>query len=217
MTGDRRFNELRRTVPGVSRETFEDLIGFEALFRKWAPSINLAASSTLEALWTRHILDSAQLVALKPDARMWLDLGSGGGFPGLVVAILLKGRSDSHIDLVESAGKKAAFLRMAAGALHLPARVHQVRIEALGPEIGSPDLVTARALAPLPKLLGLAQRWLSDGSVGLFQKGRDYRVEVDASRYEWDFDLLEHPSITEPDAAILEVRELRRRRAGRQD
>lgn len=215
MSGDQRFEELRGVVADVSRETFADLAAFESLFRKWAPSINLAAPSTIASLWTRHIVDCAQLVALKPNARRWLDLGSGGGFPGLVIAILQKGRDGARVDLVESAGKKAAFLRLAAGTLGIPAKVHQCRIEAAASQIATPEIVTARALAALPKLFELSEPWLADGATGLFQKGRDYRREVEASRYAWTFDLVEHPSVTEPDAAILEIAGLKRQVAGR--
>ncbi|MEJ2480745.1 MAG: class I SAM-dependent methyltransferase, partial [Acidihalobacter sp.] len=115
---------------------------------------------------------------------------------------------------IESAGKKAAFLRMVAGTLGLPATVHQSRIESIGAKIAVPEIVTARALAPLPKLLDLAEPWLSGGAMALFQKGRDYRREVEASRYAWSFDLVEHSSVTEPDAAILEIAGLRRQAAG---
>lgn len=206
-----RLTGLKRVVPDVSRETFDDLVAFEGLFRKWAPAINLAAASTLDGLWERHIIDSAQLAALKPAARRWLDLGSGGGFPGLVTAILLKGKEGAHVDLVESAGKKAAFLRTAGATLNLPVTVHQGRIEAFAETVSSPEIVSARALAALPKLLGLAEPWLLSGATALFQKGRDYRQEVAAARYAWDFDLVEHPSVTEPDAAILEISGLKRR------
>ena len=152
---------------------------------------------------------------LKPNARRWLDLGSGGGFPGLVIAILQKGRDGARVDLVESAGKKAAFLRLAAGTLGIPAKVHQCRIEAAASQIATPEIVTARALAALPKLFELSEPWLADGATGLFQKGRDYRREVEAGRYAWTFDLVEHPSVTEPDAAILEIAGLKRQVAGR--
>lgn len=156
-------------------------------------------------------MDSAQLVALRPDAIRWLDLGSGGGFPGLVTAILLKGRGAGQVDLVESAGKKAAFLRTVAAEMSLPVAVHNRRIESLGAtELPMPQVLTARALAPLPVLLGLAATWLRAGSIGLFQKGRDYPREVAESRDEWSFELIEHPSATEAGASILEISSLRK-------
>lgn len=205
-----RLRELREVVPDVSRETLDALVHFEAVFRKWAPAINLAAPSALEQLWTRHILDSAQLLALQPQATRWLDLGSGGGFPGIVTAILLKPRSNARVDLVESAGKKAAFLRTVVADMSLPAVVHNKRIEALEPsELSYPQVVTARALAPLPALLGLVWPWIGMGSIGLFQKGRDYSRELAQSRDEWSFEVIEHRSVTDADAAILQISALR--------
>jgi 16S rRNA (guanine527-N7)-methyltransferase len=190
----------------VSRETFDRLVAFEALFQKWASRINLSAPSTLGDVWSRHILDSAQLLRLAPEARRWLDLGSGGGFPGLVMAILLSERRDAHVDLVESNRKKAAFLQSVIGQFGLQARVHAIRIH--DASIPLPDVVTARALAPLPVLLGLSQRWLVAGAAGLFHKGRDYRTEIEESAHQWRFDLLEHRSMIDPQSVILEIRNL---------
>lgn len=109
MTVDSRYSSLKTIVPGVSRETNERLIAFEELFRKWSSAINLASPSTLADLWSRHILDSSQIFPLAPDAKRWLDLGSGGGFPGIVTACFLKEVQSASIDLVESAGKKLHF------------------------------------------------------------------------------------------------------------
>jgi 16S rRNA (guanine527-N7)-methyltransferase len=209
MTADKHA-ELEAVAGPVSRETYERLIRFESLFRKWAERINLAAPSTLPHLWSRHILDSAQLMKLAPEAKRWLDLGSGGGFPGAVVAILLRDRPGASIDLVESNAKKAAFLKTALGELQASARVHVARIEAFSrPEEGI-EVVTARALAALPALLGLASPWLAAGARGLFHKGRDYRREVEESRDAWRFDLVEHTSAVDRDGVILEISDLRR-------
>ncbi len=106
MSADTRFESLKAIVPSVSRETADRLIAFEELFRKWSKAINLASPSTLNALWTRHILDSAQLFPLASDAKQWLDIGSGGGFPGIVTACFLADQSGGAIDLIESAGKR---------------------------------------------------------------------------------------------------------------
>ena len=209
MTIDR-HTELEAIAGPVSRETFERLIRFESQFRKWSERINLAAPSTLPHIWSRHILDSAQLLKLAPQARHWLDLGSGGGFPGAVVAILLRDRSGASVDLVESNGKKAAFLKTVLGELQAPARVHVARIEAFSGGIGSVEIVTARALTALPHLLELASPWLADGARGLFHKGRDYRREIEESRDAWQFDLLEHASAVDPEGVILEISDLRR-------
>ena len=204
-----RFDEIRDAAGMVSRETFDRIEVFETEFQKWSTRINLAAPSTLDTLWQRHILDSAQLSFLKPDATAWLDLGSGGGFPGAVMALLLRDRPRAKIDLVESNNKKAAFLKTVLSALGAPATVHVCRIEDSVVRVGMPEIVTARALAPLPKLLGLASPWLENGAIGLFHKGRDYSAEVTESRYGWDFDLVEHQSRIDPESRILEISGLR--------
>nr|WP_274630531.1 16S rRNA (guanine(527)-N(7))-methyltransferase RsmG [Mesorhizobium shangrilense] len=206
-----RFVELKQAAGTVSRETFEDLLAFESLFRKWAARINLAAPSTLGDLWRRHILDSAQLIRHAADAERWVDLGSGGGFPGLVIAIFLKRRSGAHLDLVESNRKKCAFLQAVVTDLALPARVHASRIEAVVPTLGTPHVVTSRALAPLPLLLELSEPLLLQGGRALFHKGRDYRREIEESAEDWEFDLVEHVSLVEHDSVILDISNLRRR------
>jgi 16S rRNA (guanine527-N7)-methyltransferase len=205
------FDEFRFVSGSVSRETFESLQAFESTFRKWAARINLVAPSTLGELWRRHVLDSAQLARIKPDALRWLDLGSGGGFPGAVIAILLKERMGASIDLVESNGKKAAFLRTSLAELGAPARVHAARIEDMHQRIAAPDVVTARALAPLPRLLGLSEPWLSAGASGLFHKGREYLTEIKESSAGWRYDLVKHNSLIDADSVILEVNGLKRR------
>lgn len=205
---DHSLEELRRIAGLVSRETFERLVAFEQEFLKWARRINLAAPSTLDSLWRRHILDSAQLAPIAPATLRWLDLGSGGGFPGAVMAILLRERAGAAIDLVESNRKKAAFLQSVLAKLDAPARVHPRRIEEA--DIRIPEVVTARALAPLPLLLCLSERWLGSGSRGLFHKGRDYRAELEESRDAWRFDLVEHQSVVAPEGVILEIANLRR-------
>ncbi|WP_420960547.1 16S rRNA (guanine(527)-N(7))-methyltransferase RsmG [Brucella sp. IR073] len=207
---EKRFSGLRDIVPVVSRETAETLEAFETLFRKWNAAINLAAPSTLPELWERHILDSAQLFPLAPQAMKWLDIGSGGGFPGVVLAILLKERDGASIDLVESNSKKAAFLRTAIAAAKAPGRVHAERIETAGGKIGIPDIVTARALASLKDLLLLAEPWLTGGATALFQKGRGYVREIEESRDAWDYDLIEHPSAIENGSVILQISNIRR-------
>jgi 16S rRNA (guanine527-N7)-methyltransferase len=207
---ENRYAELEAVAGPVSRETFARIERFEAAFLKWSARINLAAPSTLPHLWQRHILDSAQLMKLAPTALRWLDLGSGGGFPGAVIAILLRDRPGGTIDLVESNAKKAAFLKTVLGELGAPARVHISRIEDFVSD-SRPEIVTARALAPLPALLDLAAPWLSNGATALFHKGRDYRREVEESADGWQFDLLEHRSVVDPESVILEISGLRRR------
>ncbi|KAB2720348.1 16S rRNA (guanine(527)-N(7))-methyltransferase RsmG [Brucella intermedia] len=213
MSADTRFESLKAIIPAVSRETAHRLIAFEELFRKWSKAINLASPSTLNELWTRHILDSAQLFPLARDARNWLDIGSGGGFPGIVTACFLAEQPGGVIDLIESAGKKTAFLRTAAGHLNVPARVHSARIETMWQKIETPDVVTARALASLDHLFGLTEPWLTRGAKALFQKGRDYQREIDESRVGWSFDLVQHQSAIDQASVILEITNLRRKGA----
>ncbi|MBB4093819.1 16S rRNA (guanine(527)-N(7))-methyltransferase RsmG [Brucella pecoris] len=211
MNAHTRHESLKAIVPSVSRETVERLIAFEELFRKWSKAINLASPSTLDELWTRHILDSAQLFPLASHTSRWLDIGSGGGFPGIVTACFLAEQPGGTIDLIESAGKKAAFLRTAAGHLHVPARVHSARIEAMWQKIETPQIVTARALASLSDLFSLTEPWLTTGAKALFQKGRDYQREIDESRVGWSFDLVQHQSAIDQASVILEISNLRRK------
>ena len=207
------MQQLRAVAGPVSRETFQDLERFEDRFRKWSGSINLAAQADLAHLWERHILDSAQLAALKRDARLWLDLGSGGGFPGAILAILVKDRPGGQVHLVESNRKKAAFLTSVLGELGAPATVHARRIEDVRGVAPDCEIVTARALAPLPALLGLASAWLQNGATALFQKGRDYRAELAESRVAWNFDLVKHESKTDAEGVILEISRLQPQKA----
>ena len=207
-----RFDTLHDVAGTVSRETYAALEAFEQDFRKWSARINLAAPSTLDTLWSRHVLDSAQLAKLKPHPLRWLDLGSGGGFPGAILAILFRDRPGAHIDLVESNNKKAAFLRSVLGKCQAPATVHICRIEDVPESLTQPEIVTARALAPLPKLLGLSRPWLTENAVALFHKGRDYETEVRESHDEWSFDLVEHRSRIDPESRILEISRLVSRR-----
>ena len=203
------WEDLQEAAGPVSRETFERLQAFEQLFLKWNRSINLAAPSTLDDVWRRHILDSAQLARIAPAATRWVDLGSGGGFPGLVLGFLLKERPGASIDLVESNRKKASFLQSVVGQFDLPARVLAKRIDDSYGLVSAPEIVTARALAALPDLLDLAAPWLTKGARALFHKGRDYRAEVEESTHRWAFDLVEHSSMTDAEGVILEITELR--------
>lgn len=205
------LEDLRSVAGPVSRETYERLKRFEAEFQRWSRQINLAAPSTLDTLWERHILDSAQLRAIEPNALHWLDLGSGGGFPGAIMAILLADTPGSSISLVESNRKKAAFLQNVLAMLRVPARIQPLRIEDAASVVVQPEIVTARALAPLEILLTLAAPWLTRGARGLFHKGRDYRTELEICDDAWQFDLVEHSSRLDGGGAILEIANLRPR------
>ena len=193
----------------VSRETLERLDQFASIFQQWAKRINLVAPSTLADFQTRHLDDSAQLLLLAPEAKHWIDVGSGGGFPGLVIAALLQGQPGCRVDLVESNRKKTAFLQAAAARVAPSARIHAHRIEDVADTLPTPDVVTARALASLTDLLDLTAPWLTRGAAGLFHKGRGYREEIEESRALWDYDLVVHPSRVEPDSVILEITHLR--------
>lgn len=191
----------------VSRETQGRLEHFATLFQKWSRSINLVAPSTLQDLWDRHIADSAQIFQLSPQPLHWVDLGSGGGFPGVVTAILLAEYGDGHVDLIESNLKKAAFLRVCLQECDARGTVRALRIDAAARLIPSCDAISARALAELDSLLDHAAPWASSNQNIrlLLHKGRDYQREVDKARGRWEFDLLKHVSVVDPDSVILEI------------
>lgn len=197
-------------APGldVSRETEERLTRFAALVAQWTPHINLIAASTVPDIMSRHIADSAQLAALAPPGwTHWADLGSGGGFPGIVIAILAAETAPTaRITLVESDQRKATFLRTAIRTLALTATVHAARAETLAP-LGA-DILSARALAPLTQLLPLALRHLAPGGIALFPKGRRATEEIAAARAAWRFTLTQHPSLTDPEAQILQLQDI---------
>jgi 16S rRNA (guanine527-N7)-methyltransferase len=197
-------------LDGVSRETLEALKAFESELRRWSARINLVAPSTLAEVWTRHIVDSAQLVPLAGDWNSWVDLGSGAGLPGAIVAIL--SREDAKcVHLVESNGKKAAFLANVLADLAPSAKIHRCRIEEAFFRTGKVDIVSARALAPLPQLLDLASPWLAAGALALFPKGREYGEEILSARDAWEFSLIEESSVTETAGRILQMRDVRKR------
>lgn len=198
----------------VSRETCNRLDRFSELLLRWQIRINLIAPSTVAELWTRHVVDSLQLVRLAPNVRTWVDLGSGGGFPGLVVASAIADREQAMIHLVESNAKKAAFLREAARSLQLPAVVHHQRIEDFIEKFHAPvDVVSARALASLCKLLGLAEPLLTRGAKGLFPKGQDVELELTQASKCWNIEADLVPSLTDPRGRIVVVRHAQRRSA----
>jgi 16S rRNA (guanine527-N7)-methyltransferase len=198
-------------ITPVSRETAARLDRFVGLFLTWQRKLNLVSSSTLGTLWTRHIADSLQLVRLAPEATTWLDLGSGGGFPGLVIACALADTAGRRVHLVESNARKAAFLREAARILSLPAVVHCARIEDFVPRWSdSAEVVVARALAPLPRLLDYASPALKKGAKGLFPKGQDVEAELTEAAKSWNIAADLVPSLTDSKARIVVVRRAER-------
>jgi 16S rRNA (guanine527-N7)-methyltransferase len=196
----------------VSRETQERLQHFAELFVKWAKAINLVAPSTKGDMWSRHIADSAQIFQISPIPQTWVDLGSGGGFPGIITAIFLAELKDGWVHLVESNNKKAAFLRTALRETGARGEVHAIRIEDAPALIPACDVISARALADLDKLIDYAAPWMvgEENNRAFFHKGRDYQREIHKAHGRWSFDLLEHNSAVERDSVILELSNLRR-------
>ncbi|HRX74258.1 MAG TPA: 16S rRNA (guanine(527)-N(7))-methyltransferase RsmG [Hyphomonas sp.] len=194
----------------VSRETMQHFETYLALLEKWNRRINLVSPASLDDAWGRHVLDSAQLWRFRPpEARRWLDLGSGAGFPGMVVALLARAEGSLiRVTLVESDERKCAFLRTVATSCNLDVRIETGRVEGLAP--ARADVISARALAPLNRLLGYAQIHRAACGIGLFPKGRTVHKEVEEARRNWRFDCQLHPSATDPEAAIVEIGGLER-------
>ena len=191
----------------VSRETTARLDRFTALLLDWQSRINLIAASTVPMLWTRHIADSLQLLAIAPDARKWVDLGSGGGFPGVPIACALAEQGSAEVHLIESNKKKAAFLREAVRITGAPAIVHAVRIADFCQSFrGALDAVTARALAPLPELLSIAYPLLKKGPQGVFPKGQDVEAELTEAAKCWSIQASLVPSRTDPESRVVLIR-----------
>ncbi len=193
----------------VSRETAARLDRFLALLLKWQTITHLIAPSTVPTLWTRHIADSLQLIALAPNAAIWVDVGTGGGFPGLVIACALSGTTGRLVHLIEGNAKKAAFLREAVAATEAPAVVHAVRMEKFVESFtGKADIVTARAVSPLSSLLGQCLPLLRRGALGLFPKGQDVESELTVASRCWKMTADLVPSKTDPKARIVVIRAL---------
>jgi len=199
-------------IISVSRETGDRLDSFVALLKKWQANDNLVAASTLPFVWRRHVADSAQLARYFPRAGIWLDLGSGAGFPGLVLAILNRDSPGSCVHLVESNQRKCVFLRQVIREIDVPAKVHQGRIETILADWTEPvDMISARALAPLDRLFRLVEPVFSSGAGGAFHRGQDFEREIEETTKSWDFNLIKHKSLTDQSSAILEIRDLARK------
>jgi len=197
------------TALDVSRETLDKLRRFEELVKTWTPKINLVSKSSVPVLWERHIVDSAQLFDLAPRRGLWVDLGSGAGFPAIVVAILSNEAKCAHdFILVESDQRKSAFLRTAIRELDLSAQVLTMRIEAADPLAA--DILSARALTSLAGLLGFAEQHLKSGGTALFPKGETWATERADANALWSYDCQPIKSLTNPAAAILKIKDVAR-------
>ncbi len=201
---DRR--QAQRLVP-VSRETGDRLAAYVDLLARWRKRTNLIAESTFPTIWTRHIADSAQLLALAPAANRWIDMGSGAGFPGLVIGIQLAGVPGAVVHCIESDQRKCAFLREAVRATGAAATIHPQRVEAIdAASLGAVDAVTARAFAPLPLTLKLARTWIERGAVGVFPRGESARDQVAALPEAPLYAIEVLPSLVDARSAILRIR-----------
>jgi 16S rRNA (guanine527-N7)-methyltransferase len=196
-----------RTVVGWTSERQADAETYLAMLEAANREVNLVGASTLAQFWTRHFLDSAQLLWFAPQARVWADLGSGAGLPGLVLAILLKDRVGAQAHLVESTGKRCRFLQAVVDRLALPATVHQARAEHLRLAV---EVVTARACAPLERLLGFAEPYFALGARGLFLKGADLESEVAEARRRWRFEARWETSLSDERGRLLSIGRLSR-------
>ncbi|THH34873.1 16S rRNA (guanine(527)-N(7))-methyltransferase RsmG [Aliishimia ponticola] len=194
----------------VSRETLDKLARFQNLVERWTPRINLVAPKTVPEIWTRHIVDSAQLCELASVPTHWVDIGSGGGFPGIVVAVILAEKSpDAQVTMIESDKRKCVFLKSALRELEVKATVLNDRVERQ--KALDATVLSARALAPLSTLLAFADGNLAKGGEALFMKGENWKSEVYVAQEEWSFDLEVVQSNTNPDAAVLKITNLKRK------
>jgi 16S rRNA (guanine527-N7)-methyltransferase len=201
----------------ISRETLDRLKTYAQLLVRWQKTINLVAPSTLGDLWHRHFADSAQLWRYRPpEARVWLDIGSGAGFPGLVLAILGTEAGATHHILIESDSRKAAFLREVGRETGITVDILGMRIE--NPQtcakVSAVDCITARALAPLPRLLEMSAPYFSPSTLGLFLKGRDVAAEIEQAAESWRFAYELKPSVTDRDARVVLLKALKPKREG---
>lgn len=198
-----------REKSGATAAQIADLTAFLALLSEANSVMNLVGPDSLPDFWNRHAWDSAQLLRLKPNALTWADLGAGAGFPGVVLAILLKGRPGAHVWLIDSLGKRCRFLQQVVDALNLPATVVNGRAEEQAIKV---DIVTARAVAAMEKLLGYAQPYFQRGAQGLFLKGEKATAELNEAAKVWQFEAELSESQSDPRGRIVHIRSLRRGR-----
>ena len=206
-SGDDAVRRRFHSLISVSRETEERLSTFVQLLKRWQAVTNLVSKQTLKDVWTRHIADSAQLLDLSPQATRWVDIGSGAGFPGIVMAIRLIGIEDAMVHCIESDRRKCAFLREAVRATGAPAHIHAQRAETVR-LIDTPGIqaVTARAFAPLASTIRLATPWLARGAAGFFPRGRSARKELESLGAIQDYSIQLFPSVVDRDSTIIAMR-----------
>lgn len=212
MSVERALTAAEQAGIPVSRETAGRLALYVALLQRWNPVKNLVSAHTLGEVWERHVTDSLQLVRLAPEARVWVDMGSGGGLPALVIAAVLADVPGAVVHCIESKLGKAAFLQEAARQMKVPVKVWARRIEdVVGHDLVSADVVCARALAPLTELLRLANPLLKTGAVGIFPKGQDVASELTDAAIYWKFNPRSVPSVTDPKGRIIVIQRVERR------
>jgi 16S rRNA (guanine527-N7)-methyltransferase len=196
-----------QALTGVSDSQLADLKRFQEMLAEWNAVMNLVGPATIATYWNRHVLDSWQLMPMAPEAKTWADLGAGAGLPGVVLAILLKDTPGAKVHLVESMAKRCRFLSEVSSALALPAQVHNARAEELDLKV---EIVTARACAPMTKLLGFSEPYLKRGAIGLFLKGQDVAAELSEAEASWKFESELRPSQSDPRGRIVQVKRLSR-------
>jgi 16S rRNA (guanine527-N7)-methyltransferase len=194
---------------GASPAQMADLERFRALVAERNEVMNLVGPATLPDFWNRHATDSAQLLKLAPDAKTWADLGAGAGFPGVVLAVMLKGVPGAHVELVDSLTKRCKFLDEVVSELDLPATVHCARAETLSLKV---DVVTARACAPMTRLLGFAEPYFKKGALALFLKGESVAAELQDAAKSWNFEPELLPSLSDSRGRVVRIRRLSRAR-----
>ena len=215
--------DVRRALEpfGVSRETESQLVHFVEMLNRWQRTHNLVSATSLDQVWSRHVADSAQLAFRFREGGRWLDLGSGAGFPGIVIAIMIANRSGAHVHLVEADRKKAAFLSVVSAELGLPTTVLAERIESVVQRWSQPlDWVSVRGLAPLKTLCEWLEPLVGIGAHAVLLKGANFDVELSAIESAWDIDLVRYPSLIDSHGSVVEIRRLKRRsgnRTGGQD
>ena len=195
-------------MTGCTNVQLGNLVRYKDLLTDWSTRFNLVGPGALDIFWSRHAFDSWQLLTAAPVSRRWADLGSGAGFPGVVLAIGLASEADAVVHLVESQAKRCRFLTHVVETLQLPAMVDNARAESFSRPV---DVVTARACAPMTRLLAFAYPWMAQGAIGLFLKGETIEAELVEARQAWSFEVDLRPSTSDPRGRIVRIERLAHR------